>query len=168
MMAPATAAARISAPVLRACMSCSDCVVEVVGDPDGEQIDRLAADHAARAGRDGNASNRADLSRGERGVARLGREQRKRLGQQPVAGQNGHPFAVDDVVRGPPPPQRVVVHRRKIVVDERVGVDELDGACGRQRRGDRLLGMWHDVPATVSAAASVRMGRSRLPPASRL
>ena len=59
----------------------------------------------------------------DRGFGGLAREQGERLGQQAVARQNRHAFAVNDVRRGPAAPQRVVVHRGQIVVDERVGMD---------------------------------------------
>ena len=67
---------------------------------------------------------------------RLAREQREGLGQQAVADQDGHAVAEDDVRGRPAAPHRVVVHGRQVVVDERVGVDQLDGAGGRQ--GERV------------------------------
>ena len=63
----------------------------------------------------------------------LAGEQRERFGLQTVAGQNGDAVAVHDVQRRPAAPQRVVVHGRQVVVDERVGVNQLDRAGGRQR-----------------------------------
>ena len=71
---------------------------------------------------------------------RLAREQRERLGLQAVAGEDRDAVAVDDVQRRPAAPQRVVVHRRQVVVDERVGVDELERARGGQRAAPRLGG----------------------------
>ena len=64
---------------------------------------------------------------------RLAREQRERFGLQPVAGEDRDAVAVDDVQRRPAATQRVVVHRRQVVVDQRVGVNQLDGARRRQR-----------------------------------
>ena len=69
------------------------------------------------------------------------REQRERLGQQSVARENRHAVAVNDVRRRPPAAQRVIVHRRKIVVDERVGVDQLDGAGAGQREPTAPVGL---------------------------
>ena len=70
-------------------------------------------------------------------AGRLAGEQRERLGLQPVAGEHGDAVAVDDVQRRPSAPQRVVVHRRQIVVDQRVRVDHLDGARGGHGEIDR-------------------------------
>jgi hypothetical protein len=41
---------------------------------------------------------------------------------------------VGDVRRRPAAAQVVVVHRRQVVVDQRVGVDELEGTGGREER----------------------------------
>ena len=56
----------------------------------------------------------------------------KCLREEGVAGQHGDAFAEDFVIRGLAPAEIVVVHRGQIVVDERVGVDALDGAGQRQ------------------------------------
>ena len=56
----------------------------------------------------------------------------KRLRQQGVARQHGDAFAEDLVVGGLAAAEIVVVHRGQIVVDERIGVDALDGAGQRQ------------------------------------
>ena len=67
------------------------------------------------------------------GVARRGRglrENFERDGEQRVAREDGDAFA-EDLVRGrPAAAEVVVVHAREVVVDERVGVDALDGAGG--------------------------------------
>ena len=57
----------------------------------------------------------------------------KRLRQQRVAREHGDAFAENFVVGRLAPAEIVVVHRGQIVVDERVGVDALDGA--RERHG---------------------------------
>ncbi len=104
-------------------------------------------------------------------AAGLARQQRERLGLQPVAGENRDAVAVDDVQRRPSAPQRVVVHRRQVVVDQRVGVDQLDRARGRQREIGCRGASAHRASrcrATASAAASASIGRSRLPPAKTL
>ena len=115
----------------------------------------------------------AQLPAGDRVIVgrRLAREQRERLGLQAVAGEDGDAVAVDDVQRRPPAPQRVVVHRRQIVVNQRVGVNQLDRAGRRQREVDRRRLPEQRLAlraATASAAASVRIGRRRLPPANTL
>jgi hypothetical protein len=47
---------------------------------------------------------------------------------------------MDNVIGGAAAPQRVVVHCRQIVMNQRVRVDELDGACGGECRRDRVVG----------------------------
>ena len=103
---------------------------------DRVKIDRLAADHARRAGGLGDQRDHAQLPRHQRRVEplRLARQQAERLGLQAVAGENRHALAVHDVRRRPPAPQIVVVHRRQIVVNQRIGVDHLDRARRRHRR----------------------------------
>ena len=59
----------------------------------------------------------------------------KRLRQQRVARQHGDAFAEDFVVGRFAAAVIVVVHRRQIVVDERIGVDALDGAGERHGVG---------------------------------
>ena len=66
--------------------------------------------------------------------------------------------AVDDVQRRPAAPQRVVVHGRQVVVDQRVGMDQFDRARGGQRGVARARRRSVRRPrrrATASAAASV-------------
>src|SRR6185437_16899539 len=54
--------------------------------------------------------------------------------QQPVAGENGGRL-VEGLVRGrTAAAQVVVVHRRQVVVDQRIAVDAFDRAAGAQRR----------------------------------
>ena len=53
-------------------------------------------------------------------------------GEEAVAGQDRDVLPEDDVGRRSAPPQLVVVHRRQVVVDQRVGVDELDRGRGGQ------------------------------------
>jgi hypothetical protein len=65
-------------------------------------------------------------------AVRLAGQVMKRLREQAIASENGHPLAGDHVERGLAPAHGVVIHRRQIVVDQRVGVDELDRARGRQ------------------------------------
>ena len=81
----------------------------------------------------------------------------KRLRQQRVAREHGDAVAENLVVGWLAAAEIVVVHRRQIVVDERIGVDALDGA--RERQGGASL------PPQASAAARHNAGRIRLPPA---
>ncbi len=66
MTAPATAEARISAPVLRACMSARPAASSDGGalrrPPGRAEIDRLAADHAGRAGGVGDQREHPQLA----------------------------------------------------------------------------------------------------------
>ena len=82
----------------------------------------------------------------------------KRLRQQRVARQHGDAFAEDLVVGRLAAAEIVVVHRRQIVVDERVGVDALDGAGQRQGVGFACRRRPRRPPGTSA-------GRIRLPPA---
>ncbi len=63
--------------------------------PRGVEIDRLSADHAGHPGGLGNQRDRRQLSRCERpvGIRGLAREERERLGQQAVPGENRHALA---------------------------------------------------------------------------
>jgi len=101
---------------------------------DARQVDRLAAGHAAAAR--GARQQRAQARLQCRGDAVVGGRQdleRERL--HGVAGKHrlGHPEA--DVHRRLAAAQDIVVHARQVVVDQRVGVDELDRAgCAQRRR----------------------------------
>ena len=139
------------------------------------QVDGLSAHHAVRAGRVGHDHDGCAACGAATAASRdvgLSRQQVKRRGLQAVAGENRDAVAVHDVQRRTAAPQRVVVHRRQVVVNERVGVNELDGAGRRQRGipgvGQRVRRRVRTLRATASAAASVSTGRSRLPPAKTL
>ena len=72
---------------------------------------------------------------------------------QPVAGENRNAVPVDRVQRRPASPEGIVVHGRQIVVNKRIGVNQLD----RARR-------WQRQPKCVGAldglgSALVRGGR---------
>ena len=90
----------------------------------------MAADHPLHPGR---GHNLADGGEHVLGVpALLGQHEPERLREEAVAGQDRHVLAEGDVAGGLPAPQDVVVHRGKVVMDERVRVDHLDG--GRERQ----------------------------------
>ena len=96
------------------------------------QIHHLAADHALGAGGGGHGGDEpaAHLRVGVgRGIAEDSEGER----QQCIAGQNRRRLAEFDVAGGLAAPQIVVVHRRQIVVDQRIGVDHLDRGGGAQR-----------------------------------
>lgn len=98
-----------------------------------EEVFHLAADQAAAAGGIGEF---ADERVGEDGVhsVALG-EETEGVGEERVAGEEGGGFVELLVRRGPAAAQVVVIHARKVVVDERVGVDALDGDGGGQGVG---------------------------------
>ena len=142
MIAPLTADARISAPVLRACIARRPSASSVSAWPGAcpaacRSIAWPPTMPAAPAASPIDAQRRAACAPASVGivVCRLAREQRERLGLQAVAGEDRDAVAVDDVQRRPSAPQRVVVHRRQIVVDQRVGVNQLDA---RTRRAARM------------------------------
>jgi hypothetical protein len=71
---------------------------------------------------------------GSRGDARHHAE---RFGQERIADQDRRALPVHLVARRPPAAEVVVVHRRQVVVDQRIGVDELERARERQGAGRR-------------------------------
>ncbi len=81
-------------------------------------------------------------------------------GLEGVPRQHRIGVAEDHMVGGLAPAQVVVVHAGQIVMDQRIGVQHLHPAAQGQR------------PVRVSPGgrqnSMVRMGRTRLPPASRL
>lgn len=69
-------------------------------------------------------------------------------GLQCIAGEDGGGLIVGLVARGPAPSQIVVVHRREVVMHERVGVNQLHGTCGAIETvgfcAERLAGGIHE------------------------
>ena len=92
-------------------------------------VEELAADHALSAG------CRHELAHGRDHVRRLAllqvEREAQRLREQSVAREDRHVLAERDVAGRLAAAELVVVHRREVVVDQRVGVDHLD------RRGER-------------------------------
>ena len=103
---------------------------------------------------------------------RLACQECKRFSLQSIARQDRDAVPVDDMQRRPAPAQHVVVHGGQVVVNQRVGVNQLD--CAGRRQSEGCIGAeFGDSPpdctrATASAAASARTGRRRLPPANTL
>ena len=104
------------------------------------KIDGLPAHHAFRACCCCECRHDAQLALGEAAIRILGsaRDDAECLGQQSVAAENSHGFAVDDMQGRLTAPQRVVVHGRQIVVHEGIGVNELQGARRRHRKAQRV------------------------------
>ncbi len=55
------------------------------------------------------------------------------MGEKGISGKNCRGLPVDDVIRGPASPKIIVVHRRKIVMDKGVGMDQLQRKRQRQQ-----------------------------------
>ena len=109
------------------------------------QIDRLSADHACRPGRDRQQLHGAKPAR-RVGRVRVRREHArgrtrdhgKRFGEQAIAGKNRESVAVHDVGGRPATAQFVVVHRRQIVMNQRIGMNHLHGDGRGQRKIARV------------------------------
>ena len=106
------------------------------------------------------ASSRSAASTRSGGAGLLA-EEPHRLGEEPVAGEDRDVLAELDVRGRPAAAQVVVVHRRQVVVDQRVGVDQLDragrpggSAPGRRRGRGRWRGRAPGGPACRRRAAS--------------
>ena len=119
----------------------------------GLQIEYLAADHSSRTrsfrdDADHPECSPAELRRIRRRVRlRVAREQCERFGQQPIPGENGHRFAMNDVRRRTSAPHGVVVHRGEVVVDQGVRVDQFDRARRRHREPAGILRRQPDAGA---------------------
>ena len=148
---------RNSAAVFSPCSVSSSASVAGAGFA---QIARLPAHHPAHRRRRAPAPPTARRKSPGASAARAGvGDPLERQRQQRVAGQDRGRLAERLVVARAAAPEVVVVHRRQVVVDQRVAVHQLDRA--RRRSTDVV-----DRPApspTASAAASASSGRSRLP-----
>ena len=96
-------------------------------------------------------------------------DQSHRLGEQRVAGEDRHVLTVDYVGGRATAPHVVVVHRRQVVVDQRVGVDQAPtprrsaaARTGRYRASDR----WRDR-GPAGCACRPQAASSASPPAGR-
>ena len=102
----------------------------------GDQIDHLAADHAGGAGSGGEC--RDELAAHRRIAMRVGIGQHlEGSGQQAVAGEHRGRLVEFLVAGRAAAAQIAVVHRRQIVMDERIGVDHLDRRRHLQRATPR-------------------------------
>ena len=105
-------------------------VLQDLHAPDGVlglQVGHLPGDHARRPRRPGQLADQ--LHRQRRIVHPVG-EDLEGERQEAVARQNRGRLVKGLVAGRPAAPQIVVVHRRQIVVDERIGVDHLDRGGG--------------------------------------
>ena len=173
MTAPDAAAARMSAPVLRACMASSAGTSRIGASrpgPGRTAPRSIAWPPTMPAGPAACATQRHDaqLARDDRGIGRLrlARDETERFGLQAVAGEDRHAVALDDVQRRSSAPQRVVVHGRQVVVDERIGVDHLDRARRRQASAialDRMRSPRRRPPHRRRRASRADEGACRRP-----
>ena len=121
----------------------------------GREIEHLAADHAAEARGAGKARHQRDPHR-RIGMGLRPRQDVEGEGQQAVAGEDRGRL-VERLVHGrPAAAQIVVVHRRQVVMHQRIAVHEFDRGAGHQR----VLA----PDAEQRRGLDVRNGRSRLPP----
>ncbi len=136
--------------------------VGALHEPRAFEVNRLPANHPGAANRHADLLDHAQPTQAHvrRVFARsVRREQGEGFGQQAVAGEDGERVAVQDVQRRHAAAQAVVVHRREVVVHQRVGVNHLDGAGrrhGDESRGGELLGR----PRPIGAGDRLR-GRQR-------
>ena len=93
----------------------------------GGHVERLAADHARGSRSAREPGEDLDLCLRSTPRARVGGEHLERERLQRVAGEDRRRFVELPVSRRAAAPQIVVVHRRQVVVHERVGVNQLDG-----------------------------------------
>ena len=90
----------------------------------GFEIERLAADHATKPRGAGQHDCQFRAHRRIFMRRRVGNNV-KCIGEQTIAGQNGHGFVKGFVHRRPAAAQIVIVHRWKIVMDQRIAMNHL-------------------------------------------
>ena len=131
-------------------------LVEAEGPALGLEVDHLAAAHPERAGGDGELSHQAAAHR-SLGVGRGVGQQLEGQALQGVADQDRGRLVEPAVARRPAAPGQRVVHRRQVVVDQGIAVDQLDRHADpeRARRRDReQLGSGHDQERPQPLAAA--------------
>ncbi len=98
----------------------------------GGQIEHLTSGHAANSSRARQFQNQVDPY-ARIGMNAVARHHVERQSEQRVAGQNRGRFAESLVHRRPSTAQFVVVHRRQIVMHQRIAVQAFE-CCARQQR----------------------------------
>src|SRR5450759_311702 len=99
------------------------------------EVEGLPAGHPLNTDRPGRPRHRARAPRRARVARWPRREELETERLQRIAREKRRRFTEDDVTRGPPAAQRVVVHAGQIVVNERVRVEKLE----RRGRLDRVV-----------------------------
>ena len=128
------------------------CRCEVV-DLAADQLQRAGGLARDRAPPPASARRRVARTRPRVSASKAAREQR-------VARQHGRRLAVDDVHGRAPAPRGVVVHARQVVVDQRVGVHELDGDRAAAARGSAGRRPPRPRRARAPDAVACRPGRA--------
>src|SRR5690606_27231972 len=98
-----------------------------------QQVDHLAAGHAARARGHGQAGGQLAAD-GRILVGVLVQDDVEGGGLQGVAGEDGGGLVIGPVHGGTAPAHVVVVHAGQVVVDQAVGVNALQGAGRAEHR----------------------------------
>ena len=102
-------------------------------------IEHLSTDHSEVAGPERQFLNDADLLHRLAALHEIRpADQVEGHREQRVARQDRHRFAIDFVVRRFSPAEVVVVHRRQVVVNQRVGMNEFQRAGDCHEPGRRL------------------------------
>ena len=144
----------------RCCLRAVDVLQHFVRDrfAFGFEVGNLAADHAVdRACGGGDLGQHRDAALG---IDRSRADNFECKREQRVAGENSGGFAEFFVARGLAAAKIVVVERRQVVMDQRIGMNEFDRAS-RMSAGE-MSGL------KMRAVSRQRIGRMRLPPASTL
>ncbi len=102
-----------------------------LGSPFGLEVGHLAGHHPRRAGRLGQDPHALERRRPGPDLARHHLERQR---QEPVARQDRRGLVKRPVTGRPAAPQVVVVHRRQVVVNQRISVNHLERTGRRQRR----------------------------------
>ncbi len=123
--------------------------------PRDREVESLPAGHPRDADRRRRPRDRARAPSRARVAGGPRREKLEAESLQRVAREQRRRFAEDDVARGPSPAQRIVVHARQVVVDERIRMEKLE------RRG-RLEGVLRE--ALLSAGVGSREEKERPQP----
>ncbi len=131
-MAPASQENSNNAPVFNRCSSITCSAVSALFC--GLHVDHLPADHAVAARGLRQMSDELAPHFGGRMGRRIG-EDFERDGEEPIARKDGGGFIEGAVGGGPAPAQIVIVHGRKVVMDQRIGVQHFDGGGGPHRIG---------------------------------
>jgi len=97
------------------------------------EVENLAGDEAETAGGMGKLLH--EIGGGVAAVGLGAGDRGEGFGEEPIASKYGHRFAENAVVSGATAAEVVVIHARKVVMDQGVGVDAFDGTGGGNGEG---------------------------------